>query len=219
MNLSKETLSLIRNFAAINGSLMLKEGNVLSTISEGKNVMAQATIAETFPCDFGIYDLNEFLGVVSIFSNTTLDFSDKFVSISDGGKSKIKYFAAGEGIVKSAPSTIKFPSADVAFTLSADQLEMIRKTSSVLKAGDVSIVGDGTSLKVIVSDKKNATSNAYTVDIGETDQTFKANLKVENLKMLPGDYSVEVSSKKISRFKNATNDLTYYIAIEADSEF
>lgn len=219
MNLSKETLGLIRNFSTINGSLMLKEGNVLSTISEGKNVMAQATIAESFPCDFGIYDLGEFLGVVSIFSNATLDFSDKVVSISDGGASKIKYFAAGEGIVKAAPSTIKFPTPDVTFTLTSDQFEMIRKTSSVLKAGDVSIVGDGSVLQVIVSDKKNATSNAYTVDLGETDFTFKANLKVENLKMLPGDYAVEISSKKISRFRNTSSDLVYYIAVEADSEF
>lgn len=219
MNLSKETLGLIRNFSTINGSLMLKEGNVLSTISEGKNVMAQATIAESFPCDFGIYDLGEFLGVVSIFSNATLDFSDKFISISDGGASKIKYFAAGEGIVKAAPSTIKFPTPDVTFTLTSDQFEMIRKTSSVLKAGDVSIVGDGSVLQVIVSDKKNATSNAYTVDLGETDFTFKANLKVENLKMLPGDYAVEISSKKISRFRNTSSDLVYYIAVEADSEF
>ena len=96
---------------------------------------------------------------------------------------------------------------------------MILKTSSALKAGDVAITGDGTTLRVIVSDKKNATSNAYQVDLGTTDQEFKANLKVENLKMLPGDYEVAISNKKISRFKNTTADLTYYVAIEADSEF
>lgn len=219
MNLSKETLILIRNFAGINGSIVLKEGNTLATISEGKNVMAQATIAESFPQDFGIYDLNEFLGAVSIFDNPVLDFSDKYVKISDGGTSNIKYFAAGEGIVKPAPSTIKFPEPDVTFNLTHDQLAMILKTSSALKAGDVSIQGDGTTLRVVVSDKKNATSNAYQVDIGTTDQEFKANLKVENLKMLPGDYEVSVSNKKISRFKNAATDLTYYVAIEADSEF
>ena len=219
MNLSKETLTLIRNFAGINGSIMLKEGNTLATISEGKNVMAMATIPESFPQDFGIYDLNEFLGAVGIFSNTVLDFQDKFVTISDGGTSKIKYFAAGEGIVKAAPSTIKFPEPDVSFTLTHEQLAMILKTSSALKAGDVAITGDGSTLRVIVSDKKNATSNAYQVDLGATDQEFKANLKVENLKMLPGDYEVAISSKKISRFKNTTADLTYYVAIEADSEF
>lgn len=219
MNLSKETLTLFRNFAGINGSIMLKEGNVLSTISEGKNVMSSATIAESFPQDFGIYDLNEFLSAVGIFDNPVLTFNDKYVQISDGGSSKIKYFGAGEGIVKAAPSTIKFPDADVAFTLTADQLAMILKTSSALKAGDVSIQGDGTTLRVVVSDKKNATSNAYSVDLGTTDQEFKANIKVENLKMLPGEYEVAVSSKKISRFKNTGSDLTYYVAIEADSEF
>lgn len=218
MNLSKETLTLIRNFASINGSIVLKQGNSLSTISEGKTVMAMGSIAESFPFDFGIYDLNEFLGAVSIFQNPTLEFSEKFVSISDGGKSKIKYFAAGEGIVKPAPSTIKFPSANVEFELSAEALAMILKTSSALKAGDLSIQGDGSTLQAVVSDKKNATSNAYSVDLGTTDQTFKANLKIENLKMLPGDYTVSLHPK-ISKFANRAVDLTYYIAIEADSEF
>lgn len=219
MELSKETLTLIKNFAGINGSLMLKAGNKLATISEGKNVMAEASIAEDFPIDFGIYDLNEFLNVVSLFQTTNLDFQEKYVLVSDGGTSRIKYFAAGEGVVKTAPSTIKFPSADVTFSLDASQLAMIQRTSSALKASDVSIVGADGKLKVIVSDKKNDTSNAYEVVLGDTDETFKANLKVENLKMLPNDYTVEISKKKISRFKHAASDLTYYIAVEADSEF
>jgi hypothetical protein len=219
MELSKETLTLIKNFAAINGSIMLKAGTRLSTISEGKNVMAEATIAETLPIDFGIYDLNEFLNVVSLFQTTTLDFSEKHVLVSDGGSSRIKYFAAGEGVVKSAPTTIKFPGGDVEFTLEATQLAMIQRTSSVLKATDVSIVGEDGKLKVIVSDKKNDTSNAYEVVIGDTDETFKANLKIENLKMLPNDYQVSISKKKISRFKHTASDLTYYVAVEADSEF
>jgi hypothetical protein len=219
MELSKDTLTLIKNFAGINGSLMLKAGNKLATISEGKNVMAEATIAEDFPIDFGIYDLNEFLNVVSLFQTTNLDFQEKYVLVSDGGTSRIKYFAAGEGVVKTAPTTIKFPSADVTFTLDASQLAMIQRTSSALKASDVSIVGADGKLKVIVSDKKNDTSNAYEVVLGDTDETFKANLKVENLKMLPNDYTVEISKKKISRFKHTASDLTYYIAVEADSEF
>lgn len=219
MNLSKETLALIRNFSTINGSIMLKAGNVLSTISEGKNVMAQTTIQETLPCDFGIYDLGEFLGAVSIFQKTELDFKEKYVTISDGGKARIKYFAAGEGIVKAAPTTIKFPQPDVSFELNTAALEMIRKTSSTLKANDVTIAGVDGVLKVIVWDKKNSTSNAYEVEIGTSTENFKANLKVENLKMMPGDYTVEISSKKISRFKSTSADLVYYIAVESDSEF
>ena len=220
MNLSKETLTLIKNFAAINGSLMLKEGNKLSTISEAKNVMANVTIAESFPQDFGIYDVNEFLGVVSLFTDPQLDFKEKYVTISDGGTSKIKYYAAGEGIVRAAPAQIKFPEpANVSFELDQEQLAMIIRTASVLKAGDVSIRGEEGSLKVLVADKKNDTANAYEVSIGTTDQEFTANLKIENLKMLPGNYTVEVSSKKISRFTNKDTDLTYFVAIEADSKF
>lgn len=219
MELSKETLALIKNFASINGSIVLKQGNKLATISEGKNVMAEASIAETLPMDFPIYDLGEFLNVISLFPTTNLDFSEKHVTVSDGGTSKIKYFAAGEGLVKAAPNTVKFPGEDVTFRLDASQLAMIQRTSSVLKASDVSIVGDGTNLKVLVSDKKNATSNAYEVTIGQTSEQFKANIKVENLKMLPNDYDVAISKKKISRFKHTASDLTYYVAIEADSEF
>lgn len=219
MNLSKETLVLIRNFAGINNSIVLKQGNKLATISEGNNVMAQAVITESFPSEFGIYDLGEFMNAVSIFDNVVLDFTEKYVTISEGGKSKIKYYAAGENAVKAAPDTIKFPEPDVQFELDASQLATILKTSSALKAPDIAINGDGTVLSAVVSDKKNATSNAYQVDLGTTDQTFNANLKVENLKMLPGDYTVAVSSKKISRFTNKNIDLTYYVAIEADSKF
>lgn len=219
MNLSKETLTLIKNFASINGSLMLKQGNVLSTISEAKNVMANATIPETFPSDFGIYDVNEFLGVISLFQNTVLDFKDKYVIISEGGSSKIKYYAAGEGVVKSAPASIKFPSADVAFDLDEAQLAMILRTASVLKASDVSIVGADGKMKIVVSDKKNDTANAYEMELGTSEKEFTANIKVENLKMLPGSYSVEISSRKISKFTSKATDLSYFVAIEADSKF
>lgn len=221
MQISKETLNVIKNFSAINGSLMLKAGNKLSTISEGKNVMAEVTIAETFTSDFGIYDLHEFLGVISLFDSTDLDFKEKYVLISDStnSSSRIKYFAAGEGVVKVAPATIKFPSADVTFTLNATQLAMIQRTAGILKASDVTITGDGTNIDITVSDKKNDTANAYTYSLGATSETFQAHLKVENLKMIPNDYEVAISKKKISRFKHTASDLTYYVAVEADSEF
>lgn len=221
MELSKDTLTIIKNFAGINNSLMLKSGNKLTTISEGKNIMAESPIAENLPQDFGIYDLNEFLNVVSIFPTPNLEFNEKYVLVSDSTNtnSRIKYFAAGEGVVKSAPNTIKFPEPDVEFTLTAAQIAMIQRTASALKANDLTIEGDGESLKVTVSDKKNDTANAYSLVIGTTEETFKAHLKVENLKMLPNDYVVSISKKKISRFKHNASDLTYYVAVEADSEF
>lgn len=221
MELSKDTLTLIKNFASINNSLMLKQGTKLTTISEGKNIMAEATITETLPQDFGIYDLNEFLNVVGLFANPDLDFKEKYALVSDATNtnSRIKYFAAGEGVVKAAPSTIKFPGADVEFELTAANLAMIQRTASALKASDVTIEGDGSTLRITVADKKNDTSNAFSQDIGTTEHEFKAHLKVENLKMLPADYTVSISKKKISKFSTAASDLTYYVAVEADSEF
>jgi ribosomal protein L28 len=217
MKLSKETVSLIKNFAGINSNLLLKSGNKLATISSQKNVMADATVTETFP-DFGIYDLNEFLGAMSLFDDPELDFQEKYVSISQGSM-KIKFFAADASVLVAPQKAITFPDAEINFTMTAGMLNMINKTASVLRASDVSIVGDGTTITAVVGDKKNVTGNSFSEPVGATDKTFKVNLKVENLKMLPGDYEVSISSKKISRFKSPSSDLVYYVAVEADSTF
>jgi hypothetical protein len=216
MKLSKETVGLIKNFAGINSNLLLKSGNKLATISAQKNVMADAVVTETFP-DFGIYDLNEFLGAMSLFEDPELTFNDKWVTIEQGGNS-IKYFAADASVLTAPQKAITFPEAEIEFPMSANMLSMIQRTASVLRASDVSIVGDGSTIAVVVGDKKNATGNSYNSAVGATDKKFKVNLKVENLKMIPGDYQVSISSKKISRFKGA-GDLVYYVAVEADSTF
>jgi len=216
MKLSKETVGLIKNFAGINSNLLLKAGNKLATISAQKNVMADAVVTETFP-DFGIYDLNEFLGAMSLFDDPELTFNDKWVTIEQGGNS-IKYFAAEASVLTAPQKAITFPDPEIEFNMSANMLSMIQRTASVLRASDVSIVGDGSTMSVVVGDKKNATGNSYNSTVGSSDKKFKVNLKVENLKMIPGDYAVSVSSKKISRFKGA-GDLVYYVAVEADSSF
>jgi hypothetical protein len=217
MKLSKETVALFKNFAGINSNLLLKSGNKLATISAQKNVMADATVTEAFP-DFGIYDLNEFLGAMSLFEDPELDFQDKFVSISQGSM-KIKFFAADASVLTAPQKAITFPDAEISFNISAAMLNMIQKTASVLRAADVSIVGDGSTITVVVGDKKNATGNSFSESVGSTDKSFKVNRKVENLKLLPGDYEVSISSKKISRFKSPSSDLVYYVAVEADSTF
>jgi hypothetical protein len=217
MKLSKETVALIKNFAGINSNLLLKSGNKLATISSQKNVMADATVSETFP-DFGIYDLNEFLGAMSLFDDPELEFNEKFVSIKQGS-SNIKFFAADASVLTAPQKAITFPDAEINFTMTTSMLNMINKTASVLRAADVSIVGDGSKVTAVVGDKKNATGNSFSEPVGDTDKTFKVNLKVENLKMLPGEYQVSISSKKISRFKSPTSDLVYYVAVEADSTF
>lgn len=217
MKLSKETVTVIKNFAGINSNLLLKQGNKLATISSQKNVMADTVVGETFPADFGIYDLNEFLGAMSLFEDPELDFNDKYVTIKSGGRS-IKYFAAAPEVLVAPQKAITFPAHEIEFKLSSDQLDMIRKTAGVLRSEDLSIVGDGSTITAVVGDKKNNTANVFREVVGTTDKTFKINLKVENLKMLPGEYDVSISSKKISRFKG-TGDLVYYVAVEADSSF
>jgi len=217
MKLSKETVALFKNFAGINTNLLLKNGNKLATISAQKNVMADATVGETFP-DFGIYDLNEFLGAMSLFDDPELEFQNKFVSIKQGSMN-IKFFAADASVLTAPQKSITFPEAEIEFKMTSAMLNMIQKTSSVLRADDVSIIGDGSSMNVVVGDKKNATGNSFSEPVGTTDKKFRVNLKVENLKMLPGDYDVSISSKKISRFKSTGNDLVYYVAVESDSTF
>ena len=219
MKLSKETLALFKNYAGINSNLLLKAGSKLSTISSQKNVMSDVTVTETFPVDFGIYDLNEFLGAMSIFEDPELTFEDKVCKITQGNMS-IKYFAADATVLTAPSKSITFPTAEINFELSNQMLTMIQRTASVLKSSDVSIVGADGQITIVVGDKKNATGNSFSEPVGTTDKSFKVNLKVENLKMIPGDYSVSVSSKKISRFKSSTNgDLVYYVAVEADSTF
>lgn len=219
MKFSKETVDLLKNFASINGNLVLKQGNKLATISGQKNVMAEVTIAEQIPQNFGIYDLNEFVGLMTTFDDPELSFSGQYVSF-DKDDNHVKFYAADESILVAPTKTITFPEViDAEFKLSADNLQTIRKIASVLGSTDVSFVGDGEKITAIVNDKKNSTSNAYNTTIGTTDKTFKANVKVENIKMLPGDYIVSLSSRKISRFKAGTGDLVYYVAIEADSTF
>ena len=218
MKLSKETVALFKNFAGINSNLLLKQGNKLSTISAQKNVMSDVTVTETFP-DFGIYDLNEFLGAMSLFDDPELTFDDKVCKITQGNMS-IKYFAADASVLTAPSKAITFPDAEINFELSNQMLTMIQRTASVLRVEDVSIVGADGKITIVVGDKKNSTGNTFSEPVGTTDKTFKVNLKVENLKMIPGDYSVSVSSKKISRFKSSTtSDLVYYVAVEADSSF
>ena len=217
MKLSKETRSLLENFSGINQNLLLKDGNKIATISAQKNVMASSTIAETIPSQFGIYDLNQFLSTLSLFEDPELEFNDKYILIKSAGNT-IKYFGAEPEALKTPQKDITFPDAEVNFKLTASVLALVKKTASVLSVPDLSFVGDGSKITAVVGDKKTQTTNTYEVDVGTTDKTFKANLKVENLKMVPGEYNVSISSKRISRFAGA-GDLVYFIAVEADSTF
>jgi hypothetical protein len=219
MKLSKETLTKLKNFAEVNSNLLIKSGSNLSTVSPAKNVAVETKVAEVFDFgegSFGIYDLNEFMGVLSLFENPELQFSGKFVEINEGSTS-IKYFSADESVLVFPSKSITFPEPDIQFNLDEQVIASIRKVAGVLKTLDVSFVGDKESIIMRLGDRKNNTASSYSAVVGTTDKEFSINLKVDNLKLLPGNYSVAVAKKKISRF--VTGDVTYYIAVEADSTF
>ena len=217
MKLSKETLTLIKNYASINPNLLLKPGKRLSTILPGPRIVSMASIAEDFPVEFPIYDVNEFLSIYSLFNDPDLDFQDKVVTIREGNSS-VKYYAAAQNLVLAPTKEANLGDVIAAFDLSASLLNTILKTAPTLKVQNVSVVGDGATLSIVVADKKNATSPAYSTTVGTTTQSFRANLNVDNLKMLGGDYEVAISRRGV-RFQAKASDLVYYVAIELDSTF
>ena len=220
MKLSDSTLSLLKNFSTINQSILFKQGTRLRTISVMKNILAEATITEELPKDFGIYDLNQFLNGLSLHQSPELDFvNDGYVVIKEG-RSRSKYFFADPSVIITPPEkSIELPSEDVTFDLSTDQLDKLLKAAAIYQLPDLAVVGKDGVVKVVVRDKKNDTSNDFAITVGETDATFSFNFKVENIKILPGTYSVVVSQKLLSRFTNKNQDLVYYIALEPDSTF
>ena len=220
MKLSKSTLDVLTNFKEINQSILFKQGNRLRTISVMKNILAEATITEELPQDFGIYDLSQFLNGIDLYNNPELDFeNDGYVVIKEG-RSRSKYFFADPSVIITPPEkSIDLPSEDVTFDLSTDQLVKLLKAAAIYQLPDLEVVGGGGVVKVLVRDKKNDTSNDYSVIVGETESTFSFNFKVENIKILPGTYTVVVSQKLLSRFTNKNQDLVYYIALEPDSTF
>ena len=220
MKLSDQTLVLLKNFSSINQSILFKEGNKLRTISVMKNILAEATVEEDFPKDFGIYDLNQFLNGLSLHNNPDLDFSNDGYAVIREGKSRSKYFFADPTVIVTPPDkNISLPSEDVCFEVSTEQLDKLIKAASIYQLPDVSAVGEAGVVKLVVRDKKNDTSNDFSVVVGETDATFSFNFKVENIKILPGTYEVVVSQKLLSRFSSKNRDLVYFIALEPDSTF
>jgi len=220
MKLSDNTLALLKNFAGINNSILVKKGNRLRTISVAKNILAEADITEEFPRDFAVYDLNQFLNGLSLHQDPELDFvEESYITIREG-KRRVKYFYADPNVIISPPEKeIQLPSQDICFQLDSVTLEKLLKAAAVYQLPDLSAVGEAGVIRLVVRDKKNDTSNEYSIVVGETDKEFTFNFKVENIKIIPGAYDVVVSSKLLSQFTNTKYNLTYYIALEPDSSF
>jgi len=221
MKLSDNTLTLLKNFAGINQSILVKQGNKLRTISIAKNILAEAEITEDFPREFAVYDLNQFLNGLSLHQDPDLDFTeDSYITIREG-KRRVKYFYADPNVIISPPEKeIKLPSEDVCFQLETGSLEKLVKAAGVYQLPDISAIGDAGVIRLVVRDKKNDTSNEYSIVVGETDEQFTFNFKVENIsKIVSGAYNVVVSRKLLSQFTNTKHNLSYWIALEPDSTF
>ncbi len=217
MKISTNTVNVLKNFAKINPSIVIAEGNVLKTISPSKTIMAKAKVETEFDKRFAIYNLDRFISTMSLFTDPDLKFGDKSVEIYDGNK-KSQYTYADESTVTKAPEKeIKLPSVDVTFTLTNDNLKDVEKAAGVLALPEIAVVGDGTTVSLQAIDTKNPSGDVYSVEIGTTDKVFKAIFKSENIKIIPGDYQVSISSAGISNFSG--KEVDYWIAVEASSQF
>ena len=223
MKLSEHTTSVLKNFASINQNLVIKEGKTISTMSAMKNIVAKAEVDEDFPREIAIYDLNEFLAALSLFNNPVLDFSENFVTITEEGKTgnSLKYFYSDPSVVTTPSSEITMPETEVKFSLDSGDLSKVQRAASVIGSPDLVLEKNGTGSYLTVKDKKNDTANNYSLDVdAEGNGEYNFFFKVENLKLLPTNYDVKVSSKNISHFKSqAGNAVEYWIALESESSY
>ena len=214
------TMEVIRNFGTINQNLVFRKGNTLRTIADAKNVLAMATLDEEFPQDFGIYDVNEFIGAFNLIEDGAVHYQDKHMVIANG-KSSINYFYSDIEMLTNPPEKdLQVPDPEVTFNLTQDILSRLRKASSALGHKSV-IIGstENDSVTLSIVDPKNMTSNEYTIEVdgvwhGDIQSNTRLSINIDNLKLLPGDYTVEVSSKLISKFTNVSRQLQYWIALE-----
>ena len=220
MKLSDSTLAVLKNFAGINNSILVKKGTQLRTMSVAKNILAEAEIPEDFPRDVAIYDLNQFLNGLSLHQDPNLDFTeDSHITIKEGRR-RVKYFYADPQVIIAPPEKeINLPTQEVCFQLESSSLEKLVKAAAVYQLPDLSVIGENGEITMVVRDKKNDTSNEYAVNVGETDKEFEFNFKMENIKIIPGSYDVVMSSKLLSEFTNTQYNLKYFIALEPDSTY
>ena len=223
MKLSEHTVDVLKNFASINQNLVIKEGSTLTTMSAMKNIVAKAEVEESFDKEVAIYDLNEFLASISLFTSPILDFKEGFVTIKEENspKNSLKYFYSDPSVVTSPSKTITMPSKEVSFTLNGENLNKLKRAAGVIQAPDLVLEKKDADVFLTVKDKKNDTANTFSVDVDTTTEgsNFKFYYKVENLKVMEGNYDVEISSKNISHLKSTNKDVEYWVALEPESSY
>ena len=223
MKLSEHTVEVLKNFATINQNLVIKEGSTLTTMSAMKNIVAKADVEESFDKEVAIYDLNEFLASISLFTSPILEFNDGFVTIKEENnpKNSLKYFYSDPSVVTSPSKTITMPSKEVSITLNGEDLNKLKRAAGVIQAPDLVLEKKNTDVYLTVKDKKNDTANTFSLDVDTVadGSDFNFFFKVENLKLMDGNYDVDISSKNISHLKSTNKDIEYWVALEPESSY
>lgn len=217
MKLSPETIAVLKNFASINTNILVREGSTLSTISTGKSVFAKATVAEKFPREFAIYDLNSLLSLFTLMDDQDIEFNEKSLTISkDGGR--FEYFYSSPSIIVAAPNKSIEVDDFYTFALTQTDIQMISKAAAIVAAPTISIAADGSQVVLTVGDKKNDSANNYSKVVGAFDDAFEAHISVANFAVMPDNYTITVSKKKLLHFKAENKKVEYFIAMEPDSK-
>jgi hypothetical protein len=217
ITISQKTMMVLKNFATINGSILIRKGNILKTISIGENAVAQYSCAETFPQTFGIYDLNQFLSGLTLFPDPVLRFDNEhYVTISGGGRSAKYYFSSPEITLKAAPEKdVAEFSSDMSFMISQEDILALQKASAVYGINDLKFESIEDVIRLSLVDKEDETSNVFSIDLpGDSTGTYEFFMKMENIRLLPGNYDVRISKHLITEWKHNALDLKYYIALE-----
>jgi len=222
IKLSDNTLSVLKNFSQINSNLLVKEGNQVTTLSPAKNIVSIATVEEDFPVEFGIWDLSKLLGTITLFDDAEFEFNEKSMSIIGSSGAKVSYYYSEPRLLTTLEKEVKVPETVVSFPLTEEVFSAVQKAAAVLQLPDMCIRStDDRNIEVVVLDKKTPTSNTYSIAVGEnpTDTDFEFYLKIENLKLLAGDYDVDICKSVVTKFTHTSKDIFYYIALESDSTY
>jgi hypothetical protein len=217
MKLSAETITILKNFSSINQSIIFKPGNVIKTISPQKTVMASATVADEFPVEAGIYNLGRFLATMGLHQTPELDFGARSVTVSEGDAASFVSYTDPSMIISPPEKEVKLPGVDVSVNVTAENFKKVLTASSVLGLPEIAFVGEDGVCYLKAIDSANPSADSHKIRVGETDDTFTLIIKTENLNILPGDYTVDLSSKGISRFSG--KNVVYFIAIESKSTY
>jgi hypothetical protein len=215
MKLTAETIAILKNYATINQNIQFKEGNELQTISPQKNILTKAEISETIPKTFAIYDLNRLLGALSRLNDPDLSIGKDQLTAGN-----LKYtFAEAAMLVLPPEKKLDFPNPEIEFEMSKNDFESCVGMAQVLSLPELIVEGDGTTITLVAIDTSLPSTDRFPVKVGTTDKEFKMVFKIENMKLLSGDYRVQISSKGIGKFDNKNSKIEYWIATEQNSNY